>query len=245
MSRLVVTGLTKRFGGVTAVDGLDLTVAAGEMVALIGPNGAGKSTSFNAINGQLRPDAGTVRLDGREVTGLPPHLLARLGVGRTFQVAAVFASMTVAENVGAAVLAARGATRAVRGRADPAAVAALLERVGLSPRSDAPCATLAYGDLKRLELALALAGEPRLILMDEPTAGMAGGERTTVMTLTREVVAATGAGVLFTEHDMDAVFAFADRVLVLDQGRLIAGGPPAAVRGDPNVRAVYLGEDAA
>jgi branched-chain amino acid transport system ATP-binding protein len=226
MTALSATGLAKSFDGFRALDGVDLDVASGEAVAMIGPNGAGKSTCFALLGGQLRPDAGSVRIDGEDITALPPRLRARRGLGRTFQVAQVFASMSARDNV------------AVADGADPSG---LLSRVGLADQADRPAATMAYGDIKRLELALALATRPRVLLMDEPTAGMAPAERRALMTLIDDLVRRDGLAVLFTEHDMDVVFGHADRVLVLDRGRLIAAGEPQAIRADPRVRAVYLG----
>ena len=243
---LQATGLAKEFGGVRAVDGVAFAVHAGELVALIGPNGAGKTTCFNLVNGQLVPDAGEVRLAGDRIDGKPPHVIARLGVGRTFQVAATFASMTVRENVRVAMLAHAGRQAqlaTLASRVDPAAIDALLQRVGCADLAEAHCAALAYGNAKRVELALALADRPRLLLMDEPTAGMAPRSRRRLMTVARELAKSDGIAVLFTEHDMEVVFDFADRVIVLDRGRIIAEGPPAAVRGDPRVRAVYLGDE--
>jgi branched-chain amino acid transport system ATP-binding protein len=199
------------------------------------------------LGGQLRPDEGTVRLAGRDVTGVAPRHLAHLGVGRTFQITASFASMSVRENVQTALLAqARQAWRFWRA-ADGQHVGqaeALLARVGMASQAERPAGVLAYGDLKRLELALALAGAPVLLLMDEPTAGMAPAERAALMGLVRGIAKEQGVAVLFTEHDMDVVFGHADRVLVLDRGRLIAEGTPEAVRADPRVRAVYLGAHA-
>lgn len=228
MTLLSATGLTKAYGGVRAVDAVDLGVDAGQMVAMIGPNGAGKSTCFGLIGGQIRPDAGRVELDGADITGSPPRARSRLGLGRTFQIAQVFTSMTVGENL---AVAARGA-----------ALPPLLDRVGLGGAADRPAAALAYGDIKRLELALALATSPRLLLMDEPTAGMAPAERRSLMALIAGLARNDGLAVLFTEHDMDVVFGHADRILVLDRGKLIAAGDPAAVRADERVRAVYLGQ---
>jgi branched-chain amino acid transport system ATP-binding protein len=245
---LEVADLRKRFGGVQAVDGVGFQVGAGEMLALIGPNGAGKTTCFNLLNGQIRPDAGRIVLRGRDITGLPPRRVWRLGVGRTFQITATFGSMTVRENVQMALLSHHGrlldAWRAVAASARDAAET-LLARVALADQAERPCGVLAYGDLKRVELAMALANAPALLLMDEPTAGMAPAERRALMALTVALARERGMAVLFTEHDMDAVFTHADRVLVLDRGRLIAEGPPAAVRADPQVRAVYLGREAA
>jgi branched-chain amino acid transport system ATP-binding protein len=244
MTALAVSGLVKSFGAVRAVDGVAFDVRAGELVAMIGPNGAGKTTCFNMLNGQLVPDAGAIRLGGAEIQGRRPREIWRMGVGRTFQVAATFASMSVRENVQVALLSRhrrlggfwRAAAAQHAGEAD-----ALLDRVGMRGQAERPCAVLAYGDLKRTELAIALANEPRLLLMDEPTAGMAPPERNALMALAVAIVRERGIAVLFTEHDMDVVFRHADRILVLDRGRLIAQGAPAQVRADPEVRRIYLG----
>ena len=247
MSLLTVTALRKSFGGVAAVAGVDFALAAGEILALIGPNGAGKSTCFNMLNGQIRPDAGTIRLGADDITGLPPSRVARLGVGRTFQITATFASMTVRENVQLALLAHhREIWRFLRPAAAHYGPEAdvILARLAMLPQADRAAGILAYGDLKRLELAIALAGRPRLLLMDEPTAGMAQAERTALMRLVRHLAASDGIAILFTEHDMDAVFGTADRILVLNRGELIAEGDAAAIRAHPRVREVYLGSGA-
>ena len=244
---LEVEHLRKAFGGVVAVDDVSFTVSAGEMVALIGPNGAGKTTCFNLINGQLPPDAGRVRLAGKRIDGLPPQHIAAMGVGRTFQTAAVFASMTVRENVQLALIAAAGEQWCLTERATLAHATdadALLERVGANALGPQTCATLAYADLKRVEIAIALAAAPRLLLMDEPTAGTAAGDRAQLMRLTTGIVHEGRIAALFTEHDMDVVFGHADRVIVLDRGRIIAQGTPASVRADPRVREVYFGVEA-
>jgi branched-chain amino acid transport system ATP-binding protein len=241
---LEVRRLAKAFGGVEAVRDVSFSVAAGELLAMIGPNGAGKTTCFNMLNGQLAPDAGSVRFEGREIVGLPPRRVWRLGVGRTFQITATFGSMTVRENVQVALASHH---RRLGGWWRPAApldrdaADRLLERVGMRAQADRACAVLAYGDLKRVELAVALANEPKLLLMDEPTAGMAPQERIAVMALAAEIVRERDIAVLFTEHDMDVVFAHADRIVVLDRGALIAEGNPAAVRANPEVQQVYLG----
>ena len=243
---LVADGLAKSFDGLQAVRAVSFSVGAGEMVAMIGPNGAGKTTCFNLINGQLGADRGRVTLLGKRIDGLPPRAIARAGVGRTFQVVAAFASMTVRENVQLTLLAHAGEEGSVTRRADERHVAeaeALLQRVGLAELADQGCATLAYGDAKRIELALALANAPKLLLMDEPTAGMPMADRGRLMRLIVELARRDHIAVLFTEHDMDVVFGHADRVLVLDRGRIIAEGPPEAIRADPQVRAVYLGTE--
>ena len=240
---LQVEGLAKSYAGVQAVRGVDFTLEAGGILALIGPNGAGKSSCFNMLNGQIRPDAGRVKLEGRDITGLAPRRVWRLGVGRTFQIAATFASMTVRENVQVALLSHhRRFGLGFAGRAYRAEANALLALVGLGDAAERACGELAYGDVKRLELSIALANAPKLLLMDEPTAGMAPRERVALMRLTAEVARQRRIGVLFTEHDMDVVFEHADRIMVLNRGALIAEGSPDAVRRDPQVRAVYLGD---
>jgi len=241
---LAVRDLRKAFGGVVAVGGVTFELARGELLALIGPNGAGKSTCFNMINGQIGADAGTVLLDGQSITGRRPRDIWRLGVGRTFQVAATYASMTVAENVQMALLS-RDArlfdfwSRASLELRDEALQ--LLDAVGLRERADEACSTLAYGDIKTVELAIALANKPKLLLMDEPTAGMAPRERQALMALTKRLVRERDLGVLFTEHSMDVVFAHADRIIVLARGQLIASGAPQAIRDHEKVREVYFG----
>jgi branched-chain amino acid transport system ATP-binding protein len=244
MSLLKVSGLGKSFGGVRAVDGVHFELAPGELLALIGPNGAGKSTTFNMVNGQLRADAGSILLDGQELIGKTPRDIWRLGVSRTFQIAETFASLTVVENVQMALLSAdRKLFSMWRRAADHQRERALelLDLVSMKAQADRPCSVLAYGDVKRVELAIAMANDPKLLLMDEPTAGMAPKERNNLMALTKELVIDRGMAVLFTEHSMDVVFAYADRMIVLARGRLIAEGQPLAVRDDPKVQEVYFG----
>ena len=244
MSLLKVTNLGKSFGGNRAVDGVSFEVAAGELLALIGPNGAGKSTTFNMVNGQLRADSGSIQLNGHELIGRRPRDIWHMGVGRTFQVAETFASLTVVENVQMALLSADAKLyslwrRAADHKRDEAL--ALLEMVGMKPQADRPCSVLAYGDVKRVELAIAMANSPKLLLMDEPTAGMAPKERNELMALTKRLVIERGIAVLFTEHSMDVVFAYADRMIVLARGRLIAEGKPQEIRDHPKVQEVYFG----
>ena len=242
---LSVEGLSKSYGGVHAVRGVSFTLQASEILALIGPNGAGKSTCFDMLNGQTTPDAGRVHLRGCDITGLKPREVWRLGVGRTFQITATFPTMTVRENVQVALSShdrklfdlATSLPRYAQGEAGR-----LLELVGMDGFAERPCGELAYGDLKRLELAVALANQPKLLLMDEPTAGMAPRERVELMRLTAQIAREKSIGVLFTEHDMDVVFEHADRILVLDRGNLVAEGSPDEVRRNPEVRAIYLGE---
>jgi branched-chain amino acid transport system ATP-binding protein len=241
---LAVDRLAKSFGGIEAVRDVSFGIEAGEIVAVIGPNGAGKTTLFNLVNGQLAPDAGTVTLLGRRIDGLPSRTIAHGGIGRTFQVAATFASMSVRENVQVALAAHAGEQYRVGARAADVHVGqadALLERVGLSALADQGCATLAYGDAKRIELALALANAPKLLLMDEPTAGMPMPARASLMLLVADLARTEGIAVLFTEHDMDVVFGHAHRIIVLDRGRVVAEGAPDAIRADPRVQAIYLG----
>ena len=248
MSVLAVNGLAKSFGGVRAVEGVSFSVAAGELLAMIGPNGAGKTTCFNLINGQLRPDAGEIFCEEREIQGLAPRERCRLGIGRTFQVAATFGSMTVRENVQLAILSHERGLNSLFSSFEKTSrdeAKKILEQVGMDAQANEPCAELAYGDLKRVELAVALAARPRVLLMDEPTAGMAPAERHGLMDLVKEISRQNNLAVLFTEHDMDVVFGYADRVIVLAEGELIAQGTPAAVRADARVRRVYLGEEAA
>lgn len=244
---LQVRGLTRRFGGNLAVDAIDFDIRPGELLALIGPNGAGKSTTFNMINGQLAATAGSVRFDGREILGMASHKVARLGVGRSFQIAATFASLTVMQNVQMALLAHDRKVFSFFSRADahaPRRALELLEQVGMAQLARHPCSELAYGDVKRLELAMSLAAEPRLLLMDEPTAGMGPAERHALVALVKDLVRARGMGVLFTEHSMDVVFEHADRIIVLARGKLIAQGSPEEIRANSVVRDVYFGSAA-
>jgi len=243
---LEVQGLSKSFGGIHAVKNVSLSIEPGELLALIGPNGAGKSTCFNLIAGQLKPDSGTVRLAETNIEGKAPREIWRLGVGRTFQIASTFGSMTVCENVQMAFLSLyrqTWTTAKLVGDCYRAESMALLDRLGVADQADRTCALLAYGDVKRVELAIALVNEPRLLLMDEPTAGMAPAEREDLMRLTSELVAERQMGVLFTEHDMDAVFGHSHRIMVLDRGQIISQGRPDEVRADPEVRRIYLGDE--
>ena len=242
---LRIEGLAKRFGGLEALGGVSLSVARGDFRAIIGPNGAGKSTFFNTMTGLLRPDAGRVIFEGRDVTGEPPHRLARRGVGRTFQITSVFHDLTALQNVQVSLLAHARRTWSLWPKA--AALHAerareLLALVGLAAHAERQASTLAHGDQKRLELAIALAGEPRLLLLDEPTAGMAAQERLESIRLVHRVAKELGVSCVFTEHDMAVVFAVATHITVMHQGRVLAEGTPAEVRSRKEVQQVYLGE---
>jgi branched-chain amino acid transport system ATP-binding protein len=244
MSILSVRNLSKAFGGVHAVDNVSFDVGEGEFLALIGPNGAGKSTCFNIINGQMLPDHGEIRFTDHSIVGLPPRAIWRLGIGRTFQIAATFSSMTVAENVQLALASHHGEIfrfgAALRDRRSTRALE-LLDQVGMAGAANRACKELAYGDVKRVELAIALANDPRLLLMDEPTAGMAPRERNDLIALVKRLVVEKNISVLFTEHSMDVVFAYADRIIVLARGVLIAEGNSATIRDNREVQQVYLG----
>jgi branched-chain amino acid transport system ATP-binding protein len=241
---LSVEGLSKSFGGVDAVVDLSFTLKQGELLALIGPNGAGKTTCFNMINGQLKPDSGQVHLLNKDITGWSPRKIWRQGVGRTFQITATYSSMTEVENVQMALIAKHRKTLSLFGKAnrmytEPAMQ--LLELTGMVEQADRSAGILAYGDLKRLELAIALAHDPVLLLMDEPTAGMAPRERNELMELVSRIVGEKDLSVLFTEHDMDVVFGHSDRIMVLNRGRLIASGSADEIRNNTQVQEVYLG----
>ena len=244
---LEVRELHKAFAGFVAVAGVSLTVADRQIAAVIGPNGAGKSTLFNLITGHLRPDGGRVLLDGRDITGAPPHRICRMGVGRSFQRTNIFAKLTVFENVQAALLAHHRRGRNFWSRSEDLyrdETEALLVSIGLADTARTVAGTLSYGNQKQLELGIALASEPALLLLDEPTAGMSATETHDTMRLLQEIAGVRGLTLLFTEHDMEVVFAIAEKIAVLHQGRLLAEGTPAEMRADPEVRRVYLGEQA-
>jgi branched-chain amino acid transport system ATP-binding protein len=244
---LEVHELAKSFGGVQAVKNLSFDLAEGQLLAMIGPNGAGKSTCFNLINGQLRPDYGRVVIMGKKINGYRPRQVWKLGVGRTFQITSTFASMTVLENIQIAKLSYHRRTNSLFKRVRKLYVEEsmeLLRLLGIEDQHDRACGVLAYGDLKRVELAVALANQPKLLLMDEPTAGMGPAERQSLMELTSNIVRTRDIGVLFTEHDMDVVFTHADSIIVLNRGELVAGGTPEEVRNNSEVQEIYLGKRA-
>jgi branched-chain amino acid transport system ATP-binding protein len=241
---LEVRDVRKSFDGFQAVAGVSLAVARGETAAIIGPNGAGKTTFFNLITGHLRPDAGAVLLEGRDVTGVAPHDVCRLGMGRSFQRINIFPRLTVFQNVQAAYLTHRGRGRDLWSRVERLyreETETVLASIGLLERSGELSGFLSHGAQKQLELGIALASEPRLLLLDEPTAGMSATETRETIRLIDRIVGERGLTLLFTEHDMDVVFSIARKIVVLHQGRVIAEGAPADVRADPEVRRVYLG----
>lgn len=240
-----VRGVVKRFAGNLALDDVSLTVTAGQLHAVIGPNGAGKSTLFGVIAGEYRPDRGNVLVAGRDVTRMAAHRRVRAGVARAFQVARIFPDMSVRQNVAAAVIAANGSARVFwRGkplRSAAVTVNGVLERVGLAAISDRLARALSQGDRKRLEIAMALMLRPKLLLLDEPTAGMSPEETASTVGLVRELWSQGGLSVLLTEHDMQVVFDLAQQLTVLDRGHVLCSGDPADVRERDDVKEIYLG----
>ena len=242
---LEVRALAKSFDGFRAVDGVSFDVSRGSISAIIGPNGAGKTTLFNLITGHLRADSGQVLLNGREVTGIAPHRLCRLGMGRSFQRQNIFPRLTVFENVQAAYVSHRRRGWSMLGPVDRlyrGETEAQLDAVGLREKAEEVAGLLSHGGQKQLELGIALALEPEILLLDEPTAGMSAAETRDSIALIGRLARERNLTLLFTEHDMQVVFSIAQRIAVLHQGRLIADGAPEAVRRDPEVRRVYLGE---
>ncbi|SMF24012.1 amino acid/amide ABC transporter ATP-binding protein 1, HAAT family [Tistlia consotensis] len=243
---LSAEGLTKAYGGVRACAEVELALAPGELRAVIGPNGAGKTTLTGLLAGELRPDAGRIRFAGREIQGLDAAARARAGIGRSYQITSLFPRFTALENARLAVQVASGHSfgfrrAAARDRRLAARAEALLGEVGLEARAAVPVGDLAHGEQRQLEIALALAGRPRLLLLDEPTAGMAPEESRAMVALLQRLRG--GVTILLVEHDMDAVFALADRITVLVGGRVLATDRPDAIRANAEVQAAYLGQD--
>ena len=246
-SVLIVEGLSRNFGGVQAVNDVNLTVPAGQMRAVIGPNGAGKSTFFNLLTGYIPCNSGRILFRGKDVTGMPPHSLCRLGLGRTFQINSIFASATVLQNAQVALFAHRRRIWNMWAAADKLFVReadALLATLGLEDRAGKLDSELSYGDRRRLEVALALACEPQLLLLDEPTAGMSIADKPGMVELIRKVSRERGVTVVLIEHDMDVVFSVADEITVLHQGAVVAQGTPQEIKANEQVQQIYLGEDA-
>ncbi|HEY7225122.1 MAG TPA: ABC transporter ATP-binding protein [Micromonosporaceae bacterium] len=247
MTALALRGLTWRVGGVSIVDNVDLDLTPGEFLAVIGPNGAGKTSLFNLVSGLRRPTAGTVSLDGRDITRLTPHRRARLGLGRTFQTSAVFGSLSVEENVRLAVQARRGGSMRLWSmpsarRAIAAEAAQILDRVNLADRRGTLAAALSHGEKRKLEIALLLAARPRVMLLDEPMAGMSAEEVPALVAVVRGLTDAQ-ASVLMVEHHMDVVLNLADRVAVMHHGALLVCDAPQAVMANRIVQEAYLGEE--
>jgi branched-chain amino acid transport system ATP-binding protein len=245
---LQIDGLTKRFGGVVASDGIVLAVPPGEVHAIIGPNGAGKTTLIGQLAGEIKPDAGRIRFGGLDITALPAFQRSRLGLARSFQITSLFLDFTALDNVALAVQAHAGHSfrfwRNARGEPElrqPARKA--LARVGLNARADTPVASMSHGEHRQLEIAMALATRPRMLLLDEPMAGMGPEESARMVETLRELK--QELTILLVEHDMEAVFALADRITVLVYGRVIASGAPEAIRANADVRQAYLGEQEA
>jgi branched-chain amino acid transport system ATP-binding protein len=238
-------GVSKVFGGFRAVSDVSVSLGKSEILAVIGPNGAGKSTLLNLGSGALKPTAGDVRHEGGSIAGHPAYRLVHRGIARSFQITSIFPRMSVGENVRIALMARRGycrrflwpAHRLLNDEIDD-----LLAQVRMRKARERPAGELAAGDRKRLEFAIALAGSPAVILLDEPTAGMSSDERALVVEVLKEVNGRLGLSILFTEHDIDMVFALAQRIVVMHQGELIAEGTPESIRADPRVREVYLGK---
>lgn len=242
---LEARGITRGYGRITVLQDVDITIGERQAHVVIGPNGAGKSTLFKTLSGEIFPTSGTVLFDGADVTRVPAWKRTRLGFGRTFQVARVFPQMTVRENMLVAVESLGGGGRwsLSTSKAREAELDALLADVGLAAHRHAQAGSLAYGDRKRLELGMTLALGPKLLLLDEPTAGMSQSDRHASVELVGRVTRERGIALLLTEHDMDVVFGLATQLTVLHYGRVIASGEPQAVRADPKVREVYLGHE--
>jgi branched-chain amino acid transport system ATP-binding protein len=248
MAILEVRGIVKSFGGLRALQDVNLSVAKGEIRAVIGPNGAGKSTLFNVMTGLLAPDTGNVVFDGEPITGLPPHRIIRKGIGRSFQITNIFPRMSVFENVQVALFSHHGTSRNPLSLARKFTevgeeVLAILEQVGLAEKYDMSASVLSHGDQKRLEIAISLASRPKLLLLDEPTAGMSRFESRETVALLQKISREQGLTLVFTEHDMDIVFAISEKIMVLQQGAVIADGTPAEIKANPEVRKAYLGEE--
>ena len=243
---LKARGLTKTFGAIRATDGLSLDVWTGEVLAVIGPNGAGKTTAIGQLSGELKSDAGTILFEGRDISGLPMHKRAHLGVARSFQITSIFLRFTAEDNVAMALQAQDGhsfrfwkAARNDQKLRNPARE--MLEEVGLADRADVAAANLSHGEQRQLELAMALATRPSMLLLDEPMAGMGVEDSSRMVDFLLNLKG--GVTILLVEHDMDAVFALADRITVLVYGKVVATGTPEKIRTDPTVQKAYLGED--
>ena len=241
---LQVEAVDKYFDGFKAVDGANLTVEKGELVAVIGPNGAGKTTLFNLITGQLKPDKGRIIFKGEDIAGLPPYQICKKGIGRSFQIVNVFPRLTVFENVQVAILSQQGKSTNLFSPARNLAVSEtnnILQSVGLLDKAEATSGSLSHGDQKVLEMAMALGNEPELLILDEPTAGMSPEETLATMELIKRLASTRALTILFCEHDIDVVFSIAQRIMVMHQGETIIQGEPDEVRSNKEVQDAYLG----
>jgi branched-chain amino acid transport system ATP-binding protein len=242
---LRVENVTKSFDNFIAVNGANLTVAQGAIVAVIGPNGAGKTTLFNLITGQLQPNTGRITFDGAPISGLPPYEICKRGIGRAFQIANIFQRLTVFENAQVAVLAHQKKSFELFRPASQQVIAetnAILESTGLANKAKRLAGALSHGDQRVLEIAIALGSEPKLLILDEPTAGMSPEETAATMTLVKQLARTRGLTILFCEHDMDIVFSVAQSIMVMRQGRTLIQGTPDEVRQNREVQEAYLGE---
>jgi len=245
---LEVKNLTKRFGGFTAVSGINISVQPKETLAIIGPNGAGKTTFYNMISGRLTPSDGQILLEGKDITGLPPHRISRMGISRSFQINNIFTDMTVRENVEVALTAFYGQSKRwynlyATNRDIQRKAEVMLERLQIAELSNQRAGTISYGDKRLLEIAVVLATDPHLVLLDEPTAGMTPEETVRVTALVRKLAASGEYTFIITEHDMNVVFSLSDRIMVMHRGQCLTIGSPEEVRANPDVRTAYLGEE--
>ena len=245
---LTIANLTKRFGGVTAVSDINLEVMPKETIAIIGPNGAGKTTFYNMVSGRMQPTQGKILLDGKDITGLPPHKISRLGVSRSFQINNIFPEMTVQENVEVVLSAYHGHSRklfniASRNTGIQQEAVGYLQRLGIESLKGQRAEVISYGDKRLLEIAMVLATQPKLVLLDEPTAGMTPDETRRTTQLIRKLAGSGDYTFMITEHDMDVVFNLADRILVMHRGEKLFAGSPEEVKNNPDVRTAYLGEE--
>lgn len=245
---LEVKNLTKRFGGFTAVSGINISVQPKETLAIIGPNGAGKTTFYNMISGRLTPSDGQILLEGKDITGLPPHRISRMGISRSFQINNIFTDMTVRENVEVALTAFYGQSKRwynlyATNRDIQRKAEVILERLQIAELSNQRAGTISYGDKRLLEIAVVLATDPHLVLLDEPTAGMTPEETVRVTALVRKLAASGEYTFIITEHDMNVVFSLSDRIMVMHRGQCLTIGSPEEVRANPDVRTAYLGEE--
>ncbi|NIS67740.1 MAG: ATP-binding cassette domain-containing protein [Proteobacteria bacterium] len=245
---LETRGLRKNFGDLAAVAGVDLHFREGELAAVIGPNGAGKTTFFNLVTGRLKPTAGKVYFRGRDITRLPPHRIARIGISRIFQITNLFPDLTVYQNIRVAVLSKMRQTakmltldRNLKGANDE--TDRILDTIGLSDKRNSPCGVISHGDQRLVETGVALAIDPVLLLLDEPTGGMGPEETDEMVKFIRGLTDKQNTTILLVEHDMNVVFSVAERIVVMHQGEIIADGKPDEIRADSKVREAYLGEE--